>query len=79
MGDVSYIVPSIHPMYSIGTKAYNHTREFTVAANSDFGHQQTLVAAKAMAMTAIDVLLNPALLESVKEAFRNEVEAARHT
>lgn len=78
MGDVSYIVPSIHPMYSIGTDAYNHTRDFTKAANSDFGHQQTLLAAKAMAMTAIDVLMNPALLEDVREAFKNETEAARH-
>lgn len=77
MGNVSYIVPSIHPMYSIGTKAYNHTREFTVAANSDYGHQQTIVAAKAMAMTAIDVLSSPALMENVKKAFKDEVESAR--
>ncbi|XP_062502633.1 xaa-Arg dipeptidase-like [Corticium candelabrum] len=78
MGDVSYIIPTIHPMYSIGTSAYNHTREFTKAANSDFGHQQTLTVAKAMAMTAIDILTNPELLKDTREAFQNELETARH-
>jgi metal-dependent amidase/aminoacylase/carboxypeptidase family protein len=31
MGNVSYLVPSIHPMFYIGSDALNHTREFTVA------------------------------------------------
>lgn len=32
MGDVSYVVPSIHPMYYMGTVAANHSRPFTAAA-----------------------------------------------
>ena len=32
MGNVSQVVPSIHPMFYIGTKAANHTRDFTTAA-----------------------------------------------
>ena len=32
MGNVSYVVPSIHPMFYIGTDAVNHTRGFTAAA-----------------------------------------------
>ena len=32
MGNVSYVVPSIHPMFYIGTNAVNHTRGFTDAA-----------------------------------------------
>ena len=32
MGNVSYEVPSIHPMFSIGTMVMNHTRPFTAAA-----------------------------------------------
>ena len=32
MGNVTYIVPGIHPFYSIGTDAANHTRDFTKAA-----------------------------------------------
>ena len=34
MGNVSHVVPSIHPMFYIGTKAVNHTREFTVATGN---------------------------------------------
>jgi metal-dependent amidase/aminoacylase/carboxypeptidase family protein len=32
MGNVSHVVPSIHPLFAIGTKAANHTRAFTEAA-----------------------------------------------
>ena len=32
MGNVSHVVPSIHPMFYIGTQAANHTRDFTTAA-----------------------------------------------
>ena len=35
MGNVSHIVPSIHPIYNIGD-AFNHTREFTDAAGTLF-------------------------------------------
>ena len=31
MGNVSHVVPSIHPMFYIGTLAANHTRDFTTA------------------------------------------------
>ncbi len=34
MGNVSHIVPSIHPVFYIGTKATNHTRAFTEAAGN---------------------------------------------
>ena len=29
MGNVSYTVPSIHPLYYIGEDVYNHTKPFT--------------------------------------------------
>ena len=31
MGNVSYVVPSIHPMFYIGSDAFNHSKEFTKA------------------------------------------------
>ena len=34
MGNVSYEVPSIHPMFYIGTDEFNHTRGFTTAAGT---------------------------------------------
>ncbi|XP_065832974.1 xaa-Arg dipeptidase-like [Oscarella lobularis] len=64
MGNVSHVVPSIHPWYSIGTDALNHTKGFTAAADTDYAHKQTLIAAKAMAMTAIQVLCNPDIVST---------------
>lgn len=69
MGNVSYIVPSIHPLYSIGTSAVNHTRAYTEATNTDTAHSSTRLAAKAMAMTAIDILCNPDLRSQVQREF----------
>lgn len=70
MGNVSYVVPSIHPFYSIDTNAANHSHGFAVAAATDIAHQKTLIAAKAMAMAAIDVMSYEETLELVKKEFK---------
>ncbi len=70
MGNVSYIVPSIHPMYAIGSGEVNHTREFTAVANTAEAHKATLTAAKAMADTCIDVLTTDRLMEKIQENFK---------
>ena len=56
-GNVSQLVPSIHPMYRVSEGSeVNHTLEFAAACNTPQAHTHTLTAAKAMAHTAIDVL-----------------------
>ena len=77
MGNVSYCVPSIHPMYSIGEKALNHTREFTDYSNTDYGHKQTIISAKAMAMTAIDVLTTSGSMAETAKAFQDQLQEAK--
>ena len=70
MGNVSHSLPSIHPMYVIGSgKEFNHTTEFAQVAKSPKAHSETLVAAKAMAHTCIDVLTTDGLLEQIKKCF----------
>ena len=69
MGNVSHVVPSIHPMYAIGTTAANHSHAFTTAAATELANEKTLVASKAMAMTAIDVLCDPDLIGKVQKDF----------
>ena len=69
MGNVSYVVPSIHPLYKIGSGETNHTREFTQVSNTPEAHSETLTAAKAMAHTCIDVLTTDGLLEEIKKKF----------
>ena len=36
MGNVSNVVPSIHPLFYIGANVFNHTREFTEASGKLF-------------------------------------------
>ncbi|XP_032227824.1 xaa-Arg dipeptidase [Nematostella vectensis] len=69
MGNVSHVVPSIHPLYSIGTASVNHSHAFREAAGQDISHEKSLLAAKAMAMTAIDLLCNKGLMDEVRREF----------
>ena len=75
MGNVSYVVPSIHPMYAIGT-AVNHSAEFTAVANSGEAHTLTVSMGKAMALTALEVLSDSSLLEQIKKEFKQQVKIA---
>jgi amidohydrolase len=67
---VSRVAPAALLNYGIGRRGLaEHSVEFVEAAASDTGHQSMLLAAKAMAMTAIDLLSDPALLSLVGREF----------
>jgi amidohydrolase len=70
MGNVTSIVPGIHPFLSItdGPVA-GHSIEFAAAARTPQALETMHVAAKALAMTAIDVLRDERLRIRVREAF----------
>ena len=71
MGDVSHVVPSIHPMLGIvdeGTTTI-HQREFATAAASDRGVATAIVAAKAMARTAAQIFADADLRERIRAEF----------
>ncbi|XP_036398799.1 peptidase M20 domain-containing protein 2-like [Megalops cyprinoides] len=72
-GNVSGVVPGIHPYFYIGSTALNHTEEYTAAAGSEKAQFYTLRTAKALTMTALDLLLRPELLRRVKEEFARAV------
>jgi len=69
MGDVSRQLPAIHPYVMIGKDIAGHTVEFREAALTDQGLTAMLTAAKAMALTGLDLLTNPAFLEEVRAEF----------
>ncbi|MEA3355743.1 MAG: hypothetical protein U9Q23_00130 [Candidatus Bipolaricaulota bacterium] len=70
MGHVSHLVPAIHPYLSIGpADLVGHSTDFAIAANSKEGKEAMLAAAKALAATALDILLSPALFERVQREF----------
>ena len=57
IGNVSNVVPTIHPYLGISeTPIIGHTREFAAATVTDFAHERLLTGALALAYTGLDVL-----------------------
>lgn len=70
MGNVSQIVPAIHPLLAITRRPISiHSPEFAKAAASDSGIQAMIVGAKAVASMIVDLLANPDILQKIKEEF----------
>lgn len=70
MGNVSTVVPSIHPMVAIAPAGLSsHSPEFAAAAASETGHRGLLDAAKALAMSVVDLLARPEIMAKVQEEF----------
>ena len=68
MGDVSHLVPAIHPYLAMTPENIAaHTLEFKEYCISEAGKAAALDAAKAMAMTCVDLLNNPGLIESARQ------------
>jgi len=73
MGNVSQVVPALHPYIAIGPEDLGgHTVEFREAAASPAGHEGLIKAAKIMAMTAVDLLAVPANMTGVEKAFEEQ-------
>ena len=69
MGNVSQVVPSIHPTIAIAPReVLIHTPEFAAATVSEAGHSGLLDAAKAMAMTVADIL-QPGTTDRIRQDF----------
>ena len=62
-------MPAIHPEFSIGTRAHNHTKDFTATAATDAAHQAMLRAAQVLAMTGVELVLDADLLRQAKADF----------
>jgi metal-dependent amidase/aminoacylase/carboxypeptidase family protein len=63
MGNVSYLVPSIHPMIAVAPAGVSiHSHEFARYAGGPDGDAAVLLGAKAMAMTIADLWTRPGLV-----------------
>ena len=70
MGNVSQVLPTIHPTVAIAPPGVLlHSADFAATAASEAGHKGLLDAATALAMTVTDLLSEPELLARVKEEF----------
>jgi amidohydrolase len=73
VGNVSQAVPTIQPMLQISPREVTcHMTGFAVAAISERGQRGMLLAAKAMAMTAVDLLAQPDALAKVGAEFQGQ-------
>jgi metal-dependent amidase/aminoacylase/carboxypeptidase family protein len=69
-GNVSQALPTIHPYIRISPDGVpGHSREFADWAKSPLARKGIVAAAKALAMTALDLVADPAALKKAKEEF----------
>ena len=70
VGNVSALVPTIHPMVSIAPlDVLIHSPEFAAAAASAEGNRGLLDGAKALAMTVVDLIAQPGIMARIREEF----------
>jgi amidohydrolase len=73
IGNVSQVVPTIHPYIAIAPEDIGgHTAEFREAAASPAGHEGLITAAKALAMTAVDLLAEPDNMAEARRTFQEQ-------
>jgi amidohydrolase len=71
MANVSWVCPAIHPDLAIAPPGTpGHTIQFREAAISAKGDETTLMAANLVAQTAVDLLVDPSLVETAWQGFR---------
>ncbi|MBT2698678.1 M20 family metallopeptidase [Bacillus sp. ISL-40] len=74
MGNVSHVVPAIHPYIGLDSPGLiAHTREFADLTITDNSHQILSRGALALALTGFDLITNKEALEKMKNEFRQTV------
>ena len=74
MGNVSHLAPTIHPMIAAVPQGVAfHTTDFAKWSGSEMGRRAMIDGAKAMAMTAVDVLQDETLRAAMAADFEAKV------
>jgi aminobenzoyl-glutamate utilization protein B len=74
VGDVSYVVPTVgmrSATWVPGTPA--HSWQAVACGGTEIGTKGMMVAAKTMALTAIDLFSTPVIIEKAKEEFKKDL------
>jgi amidohydrolase len=74
MGNVSHVVPAIHPYIGIGPGIPGHTRDFEAAAGGESGKLAVLDGAVILGATAAELMLNSELLGKAKSEFAQQMQ-----
>ena len=72
MGNVTQLLPGLHPHYRIPATSGNHTRDFTAAAAAPEAHEATIRAAKALTLAALRTFEGSRFIEAVRTSFASE-------
>jgi metal-dependent amidase/aminoacylase/carboxypeptidase family protein len=70
IGNLSQVVPTIHPHVPIGEGINIHTDGFARATVSLQGEMAAVEGATALALTAIELIFSPALQEAISKEFQ---------
>ncbi|KAI0092136.1 hypothetical protein BDY19DRAFT_581359 [Irpex rosettiformis] len=75
-GNVSFEIPSVHPMFAIPTDPgqTNHTAGFTRASSTSEAHTLALNTCKALACVGMRVLMDEGFYREVRKSFEKDVE-----
>ena len=66
---VSRVLPTIHPNFPIGRNLELHTRDFAEATLSQAGRDGLLEAARALALTVLELVESEEVASDVRNAF----------
>ncbi|WP_338824137.1 N-acetyldiaminopimelate deacetylase [Moorella humiferrea] len=78
MGNVSQVVPAIHPYLSLNVgRLAPHTPQFARAVRGEAGRRLVILAATVLAWTAADVILDKKLLRQMQEEFAGAIHTQR--
>ena len=74
-GNISYKLPSVTGHFAISHEPIpGHSQQVVDASGSEFGYDQLIKVSKAMALTALDLLSEPELLDKAKDEHEHWAE-----
>ena len=74
VGNLTHKIPALQSYVKVVPYLRGHTPEFEEAVGGPQGHRAIMVGAKAMAMTAVDILSDPKKYDEIIEAFNDMKE-----
>lgn len=74
IGDVSHLVPTIHPYFQICEKGIvGHSPEFAVASATEYADRTIATGCTLLACTGADVMLRPEVQKRLRATFREQL------
>ncbi|PYH85663.1 amidohydrolase [Aspergillus uvarum CBS 121591] len=76
IGNVSYLVPTLHTMFGITDEpgSFPHHPSFAAAAGTDTAHEEAVIVGKSLALIAWDMLTDDELFAVAQQQWRQAVE-----